>query len=234
MYDPQLGRFHTLDAFAEKYYDFTPYQYGANNPVLFIDVNGDSIHVAEEYRESFNNDIQNVFSDNAEYFEHTESGMLVFTGDKKSLTKEQKQIYKGMKKLMGEEKTTNVVYEESYTVGTGEDAKTYSTAEFGGALTARDVNINGEIQDLIVVSPTISGVNVSLDTPIGILTNTQEFVQQNTTSGLFHEIGEAITTNLTYRGKVIDYENKVRSIIGLPLRPYDLNHSKTIPTIYKK
>jgi RHS repeat-associated protein len=234
MYDPQLGRFHTLDAFAEKYYDFTPYQYGANNPVLFIDVNGDSIHVAEEYRESFNNDIQNVFSDNAEYFEHTESGMLVFTGDKKSLTKEQKQIYKGMKKLMGEEKTTNVVYEESYTVGTGEDAKTYSTAEFGGALTARDVNINGEIQDLIVVSPTISGVNVSLDTPIGILTNTQEFVQKNTTSGLFHEIGEAITTNLTYRGKVIEYENKVRSIIGLPLRPYDLNHSKTIPTIYKK
>ena len=43
MYDPALGRFHTQDAFAEKYYDFSPYQYGANNPICNIDVNGDSI-----------------------------------------------------------------------------------------------------------------------------------------------------------------------------------------------
>jgi RHS repeat-associated protein len=39
-YDPQIGRFSTQDRFAEKYFDFTPYQYGANNPILFIDVNG--------------------------------------------------------------------------------------------------------------------------------------------------------------------------------------------------
>ncbi len=43
MYDAQLGRFHTQDRFAEKYYSLTPYHYGANNPVLLIDVNGDSI-----------------------------------------------------------------------------------------------------------------------------------------------------------------------------------------------
>jgi RHS repeat-associated protein len=42
MYDPQLGRFHTQDAFAEKYSSLTPYQYGANNPIKYIDVNGDS------------------------------------------------------------------------------------------------------------------------------------------------------------------------------------------------
>jgi hypothetical protein len=33
-----------VDAFAEKYYDYSPYSYGVNNPVLFIDVNGDSIN----------------------------------------------------------------------------------------------------------------------------------------------------------------------------------------------
>ncbi|GJM64192.1 RHS repeat-associated core domain-containing protein [Persicobacter diffluens] len=43
MYDPAIGRFHTQDRFAEKYLDFTPYQYGANNPIRFIDVNGDSL-----------------------------------------------------------------------------------------------------------------------------------------------------------------------------------------------
>ncbi len=45
MYDPALGRFHTQDAFAEKYISMTPYQYAANNPALYIDVNDDSLWI---------------------------------------------------------------------------------------------------------------------------------------------------------------------------------------------
>ncbi len=45
MYDNQIGRFFIQDRFAEKYYSLTPYQYGANNPIRYIDVNGDSIWV---------------------------------------------------------------------------------------------------------------------------------------------------------------------------------------------
>ena len=44
-YDTALGRFTTNDRFAEKYYSMSPYQYGANSPVVNIDVNGDSITV---------------------------------------------------------------------------------------------------------------------------------------------------------------------------------------------
>lgn len=44
-YDPQLGRFFNIDRYSEKYMDFTPYQYGANNPVTFIDINGDSLAI---------------------------------------------------------------------------------------------------------------------------------------------------------------------------------------------
>ena len=43
MYQPELGRFFTQDRFAEKYYDLTPYHFGANNPLMYIDINGDSI-----------------------------------------------------------------------------------------------------------------------------------------------------------------------------------------------
>ncbi len=45
MYDPALGRFMTQDAYAEKYISMTPYQYGANNPIKYIDVNGDSTYL---------------------------------------------------------------------------------------------------------------------------------------------------------------------------------------------
>jgi RHS repeat-associated protein len=41
-YDPQIGRFNTQDRFSEKYMGLTPYQYAANNPIKFIDINGDS------------------------------------------------------------------------------------------------------------------------------------------------------------------------------------------------
>ena len=44
-YDAALGRFTTMDRFAEKYYSVSPYQYAGNNPVGNIDINGDSIVV---------------------------------------------------------------------------------------------------------------------------------------------------------------------------------------------
>ena len=46
MYQPDLGRFFTQDRFAEKYYSLNPYQYGANNPLVFMDANGDSLIVS--------------------------------------------------------------------------------------------------------------------------------------------------------------------------------------------
>ncbi|MFM7430999.1 MAG: RHS repeat-associated core domain-containing protein, partial [Flammeovirgaceae bacterium] len=48
MYQPELGRFFTQDRFADKYLDLTPYHYGANNPIFFNDINGDSLIVSGE------------------------------------------------------------------------------------------------------------------------------------------------------------------------------------------
>jgi RHS repeat-associated protein len=42
-YDAAIGKFTTQDRFSEMYNHMTPYQYAANNPIKYIDVNGDSI-----------------------------------------------------------------------------------------------------------------------------------------------------------------------------------------------
>jgi RHS repeat-associated protein len=50
MYDAQIGRFTTSDPLAEVAYDWTPYRYGFNNPVIYIDPTGmlESTHTDED------------------------------------------------------------------------------------------------------------------------------------------------------------------------------------------
>ncbi len=83
-YDASIARFGTIDRFAEKYSSMTPYHYAANNPVNFIDVNGDSLGIAEEYRNQFNQILSNVFGEQAaSNFDYTSTGMLIYNGNEK-------------------------------------------------------------------------------------------------------------------------------------------------------
>jgi len=88
MYDPVIGRFTTQDAYAEKYASLTPYQYGANNPIKYIDINGDSINVALIQRfdkENGTNYLGTIMNDlsaiSGMAFSITSSGQLVYQKD---------------------------------------------------------------------------------------------------------------------------------------------------------
>ncbi|MEZ4827758.1 MAG: RHS repeat-associated core domain-containing protein [Bacteroidia bacterium] len=45
-YDPAAGRWWGVDAMAEAYYSISPFAYVANNPVIFIDPNGEEIWIS--------------------------------------------------------------------------------------------------------------------------------------------------------------------------------------------
>ena len=46
MYDPALGRWHVPDPRAEKYVSWSPYNYALNNPLYYVDPNGDTVKAA--------------------------------------------------------------------------------------------------------------------------------------------------------------------------------------------
>ncbi|MGF1671545.1 MAG: RHS repeat-associated core domain-containing protein [Balneolaceae bacterium] len=93
MYDPVIGRFTSQDRFKEKYPSMSPYQYAALNPILFIDVNGDSVwvvtneetmtHTVHFQGKVFNNSNVNISANQLEELkEAVASGLLEsFSGD---------------------------------------------------------------------------------------------------------------------------------------------------------
>ncbi|MBK8705370.1 MAG: hypothetical protein IPN33_18565 [Saprospiraceae bacterium] len=65
--DPATGRFISIDRFAEKYNFQSVYAFAANNPIKFVDVNGDSIWIAHKGN-TYLYDNGNLFnSDGTEY-----------------------------------------------------------------------------------------------------------------------------------------------------------------------
>lgn len=75
----QPARFLSIDRFANKYPSFNPYHYAANNPLLYIDINGDSIQVSGMQSQLQSNLISGLVQTTGIPLYITETGMLAAT-----------------------------------------------------------------------------------------------------------------------------------------------------------
>ena len=164
-YDPALIRFGKIDRFAEKYYDVSPYSFTANNPIVFREVKGDSIQVADKYRQSVNYILHQSFGKNANDFSYTDSGNLVFNGDKKNLTKAERKAFKKLGKLMNSSKKNySVIIENSFSItkkdGTSETIDTGQNGSKGDAAVYPSATQNGE--GIIGLNPNPESIQVNV------------------------------------------------------------------------
>ena len=233
-YDPRLSLWMSVDRFAEKYPATSGYNYAINNPVRYIDINGDSIRVSSENRELFNKTLKDVFGEFSSKFSYTQSDMLVFSGENKGMGKAQRKVFKRLKEVMYSKTITNIQYGKDTQITDRYGNKSSSKAESGGGaatlLASENENYN---QNFIVIDPnktigeTMEVTDAYYKEPIdpqnGARFKKVTF-QTNQTDLTFHEIGYVV-----YEGKgqhkVLDFNNIVRGILQLPKRQYDETHN---------
>ena len=158
--------------------------------------------------------------------------MLIFCGNKndiKCLDSDGKALYKGMKKIMKQKRTTFVVFENANSMISEKQLELHC----GGmtALSNKEYNFN-----LILIDPNGAvQIDASICLPKFYTNNgkpngkdkmfEKTSYSTNVTDKLFHELGEILYRNGNYE-RVIDYNNLARKKMKLTPRKYDEEHNR--------
>lgn len=125
-YDPSIGRFNKIDRFAEKYPSLTTYSYAGNNPIYFVDVQGDSIRT--HFYQPKSERRSNTIPDAVQKMFNEEFGITVGYNAKTSMLYYAGEYESG---LSQSETATSRLSDALKDTNTGDDSDKYGTLMFG-------------------------------------------------------------------------------------------------------
>ena len=208
--NPDMGRFTTIDPMAEKYYSISPYAYCANNPVRYIDPDGNKIRIYKKNQKQVLNYINKLAQGT---FAVDKKGYLFLV--KKSNTKGYSKTYtESLVRAIDNMKKTINIYVDNYYIDENNNRQDISQKGEG---TTKEY-YNGEI--VVVISG--KSYNKLTDRDGNSISDKPEYI-------LAHEIAGHAEPRLNNKGKenvvnAVNIENAIRRETNEKERKEEPNH----------
>jgi RHS repeat-associated protein len=193
-YDASLGRWFGIDELAEKHFNFSPYTYTANNPVLFVDFDGNDYGVLVKRGSGGN---QGTITIKATYISNSNNARALQRGVDSHNSRSGKAVFVagGVKALRSGGRSADA-YTVNYDLSTQVDNTMESPYTSGGDRQVRN-DQTGTLNSFDTVSEFPRNENQSGGTGNDEITVTERSKNSSTTN---HEIGHSLGNEHTSEG----------------------------------